>query len=84
MLIHLQGGKTKKILGLTDNTMIVVEPTKRAKKNEFVFYKTSEHGGMGFERYKKIKHLECEVFAIVDIWNYNTKKILKKLYRNKK
>ena len=84
MNIFIQGENTrvKRKLGLVDNTMIIAEPTKRAKDNEFVFFKKNEHGSLGFKRYKKVKHLKCEVYAIVDIWNENTKKILKKL--NKK
>jgi len=36
---------------------------------------------MDFKRYKKIKHLEVEVYAIVNIWNEDTKRILKKFKR---
>ena len=80
MYIFIQGENTKvkRKLGIVENTLIVTEPTKRAKDNEFVFFK-KEDGRTGFKRYKKVKHLECEVYAIVDIWNHNTKKILKKL-----
>ena len=82
MFIFLQGdmkdNNAKRKLGIVDNTMIVTEPTKRAKDNEFVFFK-KEDGRTGFKRYKKVKHLECEVYAIVDICGHNTKKILKKL-----
>jgi len=83
MHIFLQGedNKVKRKLGLTDNTMITVEPTARAKNNEYVFYKTDKHGGMDFKRYKKIKHLEVEVYAIVNIWNEDTKRILKRFKR---
>ena len=85
MHIFMQGenNKAKKRLGLTKNTVIVVEPTKRAKNNEFVFYEAGEYGGVRLKRYKKVKHLEIEVYAIVDIWNENTKKILKKLNKKK-
>ena len=85
--IFLQGdmknNNAKRKLGIVDNTIITVEPTKRAKDNEFVFFE-KEDGRIGFKRYKKVKHLECEVYAIVDIWNHNTEKILKKLYRSKR
>ena len=80
MYIFIQGENTKvkRKLGIVDNTMITAEPTKRAKDNEFVFFK-KEDGRLGFKRYKKVKHLKCEAYAIVDICNENTKKILKKL-----
>jgi len=83
MFIFIQGdSKVKKRLGLISNLMIEVEPTKRAKDNEFVFYKKNNHDGMSFKRYKKVKHLKVDFFAIVNIQGENTKKILKHLCKN--
>ena len=44
MYIFIQGenDKVKRKLGIVDNTMIIVEPTKRAKDNEFVFFKKED------------------------------------------
>ena len=82
MFIFTQGNsKVKKRLGIRGNTMIEVEPTKRAKDNEFVFY-ADENGSMNFKRYKKVKDLKVEVYAVVNVWGENTKKIMKRL--NKK